>query len=515
MSPGASKDLRLAELLASLSLATDLAARHPTDEALRACILATRLAAEMGLGLDEVSHVYYTTLLRFVGCTAPMPDYAATLGEIDVQMRPRGDMTDMTNPREAFGLLTSLGADQPAWRRPGIWARVVARGRSVAQVGVRADCEVAVRMATRFHLDDAVAQSLNQTFERWDGHGMPNGLGQEAITLPARFGAVGFAAAMFFDSGGRQEAMDALGRWSGKILDPAIVDGFLKRPEVLDSVDGVDAWDVALECEPQPRRVLAETRLDDVARGFADFVDLKSFYLSGHSSGVAALAEAAGRLAGMPEPELTALRRAGLLHDVGRAAVPTTVWDKAGPLTTSEWEQVRLHPYHTERILSRSAILAPLALVAGMHHERVDASGYHRGASAAAQPKPARMLAVADVYQALTEERAHRHALTSDAAARVLEAQPGLDREAVSAVLQAAGQRRRTARPGWPAGLSDREVEVLRLLARGRSMRQIGETLFISESTVHTHVAHIYEKARVSTRASAALFAMENDLLQP
>src|SRR3981081_2254474 len=107
MSPGANKDLRLAELLASLLLATDLAARHPTDEALRACILATRLAAEMGLGLDEVSHVYYTTLLRFVGCTAPMPDYAATLGEIDVQMRPRGDMTDMTNPREAFGLLTS------------------------------------------------------------------------------------------------------------------------------------------------------------------------------------------------------------------------------------------------------------------------------------------------------------------------------------------------------------------------------------------------------------------------
>jgi DNA-binding NarL/FixJ family response regulator len=124
------------------------------------------------------------------------------------------------------------------------------------------------------------------------------------------------------------------------------------------------------------------------------------------------------------------------------------------------------------------------------------------------------MLAVADVYQALTEERPHRHALTPDAAARVLEAQPGLDRDAVAAALEAAGQRRKQVRTNWPAGLSEREVEILRLLARGQSMRQISEVLFISQSTVHTHAAHIYEKIGVSTRAGAALFAMENGLLQ-
>jgi HD-GYP domain-containing protein (c-di-GMP phosphodiesterase class II) len=445
-----------------------------------------------------------------------MPEYAASLGEIDVEMRPRGDMTDMTNPREALGLLTSLGANQPTWRRPAIWARVLTKGRSVARVGVRADCEVAVRMATRFGLDDAVGRSLNQTFERWDGHGLPAGVGREEIELPARFAAVAFAAVLFYDAAGREATIDAVRRWSGRILDPNIVDGFLKRPgELLAAIDGVDAWHVALVSEPQPQRLIPEKRLDEVARGFADFVDLKSFYLTGHSSGVATLAETAGRAAGMNEPEATLLRRAGLLHDLGRAAVPTTVWDKAGPLTTAEWEQVRLHPYHTERILSRSSILAPLAQVAGMHHERVDASGYHRGAAAAAQSKAARILAVADVYQALTEERAHRRALSFDAAARVLEAQPGLDRDAVSAVLESAGQRRSQVRPAWPAHLSDREVEVLRLLARGRSMPQISEALFISTSTVHTHVAHIYEKVGVSTRASAALFAMENGLLLP
>lgn len=469
----------------------------------------------MGLGREEASHVYFTTLLRFVGCTAPMPEYATSLGEIDDDMRPRGDMTDMANPREAFGLLTSLGSTLPAWRRPAVWARVLTKGRSVAQVGVRADCEVAMRMATRFHLHDQVAHSLNQIFERWDGHGMPQGIAKESMALPARFAAVAFAAAMFYDAGGRAAVIDALSRWSGRMLDPAIVDAFLRRPdELLASIEGVDVWQTALAIEPEPRRMIPEQRLDEVARGFADFVDLKSLCLHGHSSGVAALAEAAGRTAGMSESEVTMLRHAGLMHDVGRAAVSSSVWDKAGPLTTNELEQVRLHPYHTERILSRSTILAPLAQLAGMHHERLDGSGYHRGAAASAQSKQARFLAVADIYQALTEERPHRHALAPDAAARVLEAQPGLDREAVGAVLQAAGQRRSAARAAWPAGLSDREVEVLRLLARGRSMRQIGEALFISQSTVHTHVAHIYEKTQVSTRAGAALFAMENDLLQ-
>jgi HD-GYP domain-containing protein (c-di-GMP phosphodiesterase class II) len=473
------------------------------------------MAVEMGLPRQETSHVYYTTLLRFVGCTAPMPDYAASLGELDDEMRPRGDMTDMANPREALALLTSLGAALPAWRRPAVWARVVTKGRSVAQVGVRADCEVAMRMATRFQLDDAVVQSLNQTFERWDGHGMPHGVAQESLTLPARFAAVAFAAAMFYDAAGRDAVTDALGRWSGRVLDPGIVDAFLKRrDDLLASIDGVDAWQAALAIEPEPRRLIPEKRLDEVAQGFADFVDLKSLYLHGHSSGVAALAEAAGRGAGMPEAEVIALRRAGLLHDIGRAAVSSSVWDKAGPLTTTQREQVRLHPYHTERILSRSSVLAPFAQVAGMHHERLDGSGYHRGAAASAQPRSARLLAVADVYRALTEERAHRHSLKPDAAARVLDAQPGLDRDAVAAVLEAAGQRRKQVRSAWPSGLSDREVEILRLLARGQSMRQISEALFISQSTVHTHVAHIYEKVGVSTRAGAALFAMENGLLQ-
>lgn len=469
----------------------------------------------MGLGGEDASHAYYTTMLRFVGCTAPMPEYAASMGVAEFEIRPRGDMTDMTNPKEAISLLLSLGAELPVWRRPAVWARVVTRGRSAGEVGVRADCEVAARMARRFQLHDSVATALYQTFERWDGHGLPKGMAKDNIALPARFANVAFAAVMFHDAVGREAAVDALRRWSGRSLDPEIAQTFLRRSDhFLAAVEDEDVWRDALACEPSPRQLVTERRLDDVIGGFADFVDLKSIYLHGHSTGVAALAENAAHACNLPESEAISLRRAGLLHDLGRAAVPTLVWEKPGPLTTGEWEQVRLHPYHTERILSRSRVLTSLAQLAGMHHERTDGSGYHRGALAAAQPRTARILAAADVYQALTEERPHRHALSPETAARVLEAQPGLDRDAVSAVLDAAGQRAGRKRLPWPAGLSDREVEVLRLLARGRSMRQIADALFISQSTVHTHAAHIYEKAQVTTRASAALFAMENGLLE-
>jgi HD-GYP domain-containing protein (c-di-GMP phosphodiesterase class II) len=508
-------EVRLAELIAGLSLVTDLAANHPPEQALRASVLATHLAGELGLGDDEVSHAYFATMLRFVGCTAPMPEYAASMGVADADMRPRGDMTDMTNPREAFALLFSLGGGLPAWRRPAVWAGVMMRGRAIAPAGVRADCEVAAHMARRFRLDENVATALLQTFERWDGHGLPNGVSKDAIELTARVVNVAFAAVMFHDAGGRETAVDAIGRWSGRSLDPEIAGTFLKRSsELLSTVETEDAWMDALACEPSPNQLVVERRLDDVVSGFGDFVDLKSTFLHGHSAGVATLAEAAGRACDLPEADTTTLRRAGWLHDLGRAGVPTIVWEKPGPLTVAEWELVRLHPYHTERILSRSETLRPLAQVAGMHHERVDGSGYHRGAGAAAQPRLARILAVADVYHALTEERPHRRGMSPDAAARILEAQPGLDRDSVSAVLEAVGQRAGRGRQPWPAGLSDREVEVLRLLARGHSMKQIADVLFISPSTVHTHAAHIYEKAGVTTRASAALFAMENGLLE-
>jgi DNA-binding CsgD family transcriptional regulator len=192
------------------------------------------------------------------------------------------------------------------------------------------------------------------------------------------------------------------------------------------------------------------------------------------------------------------------------------VWEKKGPLTAAEWERVRLHGYFTERILTCTPSLAPLAAIAGAHHERMDGSGYHRNAPAALQSTAARILAAADCYHAMTEERPHRPAREPADAVRVLEEEAAggrLDRAAVAAVLDAAGHGGRRTRSIWPAGLSDREVEVLRLVAQGASTKEVAARLAISPRTAQHHVIHIYDKIGVSSRAAAALFAIENDLI--
>jgi putative nucleotidyltransferase with HDIG domain len=265
----------------------------------------------------------------------------------------------------------------------------------------------------------------------------------------------------------------------------------------------------------QPVREIPADRLETVAEAFADMVDLKTPFTLGHSSGVAKLATAAADRLGLTDAR--AVRVAALLHDLGRTAVGTGVWEKPGALSTTEWEQVRLHPYHSERILARSAALEPLARIAGMHHERQDGSGYHHGASAAEVPVESRVLAVADAYQAMTQPRVHRAAMTPEAAAEVVSAEVSIGRfdpEIARAILEVSGQRPRTARTAWPAGLSDREVEVLRLVAGGLSNRAIAEQLVISQRTAEHHVQHVYDKIGTSTRAAAAMFAMAHGLLR-
>jgi HD-GYP domain-containing protein (c-di-GMP phosphodiesterase class II) len=231
---------------------------------------------------------------------------------------------------------------------------------------------------------------------------------------------------------------------------------------------------------------------------------------------VARLAALAAAEAELPTAESDALRLAALLHDLGRASVPNGIWDKPGPLNSAEREQVRLHAYHAERVLRQAPALAPLAPLVANHHERLDGSGYHRGLGAASLDHGSRLLAACDVYHALTEARPWRPALAPDAAARELRqavADGRLDREAASAVLAAAGHPPAPRAGGWPDGLSDREVEVLRLVARGLSNKEIGRALHISPVTAKNHVAHVYEKTGVATRSAAALYAVTKRLI--
>jgi HD-GYP domain-containing protein (c-di-GMP phosphodiesterase class II) len=276
-------------------------------------------------------------------------------------------------------------------------------------------------------------------------------------------------------------------------------------------------WDAVLEAEPGPNILIEDARIDAILTAFGHFVDLKSPFLHGHSTGVAELVAAAAVSNQGSDIEPKTMRRAGLVHDLGRVAVPSGIWNAARSLSEGEWEQVRLHPYYTERILGRCAPLRDLAEVAGSHHERLDGSGYHRGTAARSLPPAARLLATADVFRALTEDRPHRPAKSRSEAGAELEracTEGRMDVPCTRAVLEAAGEVRRLPRSAWPSGLTDREVDVLRLVAAGLSNKQIAGRLTLSPKTVGSHIEHIYAKIDVSTRAGATLFAMDQGLTQ-
>ena len=503
----------MADLLSALSVTMDLAMSLAPEQCIRTCLLATGLAREMALSESEVSDVYYTTLVRHLGCTATTHEEAYLFGPDELAARPLSERTDSASRWETLRLLAQIGKGA-GLARPRYFARTLRAGAKAQSNLLRGVCEVGSLLAGRLGLGDVVARSLYQLLERWDGAGEPQGLTGEQISLPARLATVASQAVIFDRLGGPDAAVETLRRRAGGWLDPEAVALFDRvGPKLLRELDAGDVWEAVLAAEPTPYR---RADVDAVAGGFADFVDLKSPYLFGHSTGVAELASLAGRQLGLGDAECVTLRRAGLLHDLGRVAVPTGVWEKPGPLGRSDWERVRLHPYHTERILMQSETLAPLARIAGLHHERRDGSGYPRQARGADLPPSGYVLAAADAYQAMTQNRPHRPALTADAAAAEtldLVRVGALDSDAAHAVLSAAGHRPARRRTTWPAGLSEREVEVLRLLARGLSNPEIARSLVVSPRTAEHHVQHIYTKIGVATRAGAAVFAMQHSLL--
>jgi HD-GYP domain-containing protein (c-di-GMP phosphodiesterase class II) len=510
------EDLRLAGLLAALSVATDLGMGHEPEKAVRSCLLATALARSCGLSEVQVRDVYYTALLQHLGCTATSHEMTHLFGD-DLRVLARAERTDETTVQGALAMMALVGRGAGI-RRPQHLARVLAAGKEGGTAIMRSACEVGARMAQRLHLGDGVANALHDSTETWDGRGGAFERAADHIALPARFALLSTQAVLFARLGGPGAAVEMVRQRTGRWFDPEVSAVFLRSgPDLLKHLDDVDVWDEVLAVEPAPGRSIPSSRVDEVARVFADMVDLKSPYTLGHSVGVAELTVTAAMELGLAAQRVALLRRAALLHDLGRVAVSGATWGQPRSLTSTQREQVRLHPYHTERILDRSLALADLAPIAGMHHERQDGSGYHRGVAGAAIPVEAQLLAAGDAFQAMTQDRPHRSALAPDEAARQLETEAAAGRfhlECARAIVLAAGQEPARKRGGWPAGLTDREVEVLRLLARGSTNRQIAGELVISPRTAEHHVQHIYTKIGGSTRPAAALFAMEHGLVR-
>lgn len=511
-----SPTIRLAEIVAALSLASDLGTGHPLERSLRACLLAVRFGKTLGLDEDTLGDLYYVSLLRWAGCTAD--SHRADIFGDEIALGTQIDAVELWNPTAMLGFLfRTVGQGEPPLQRAQKLVNALTTGIPRSQVAAVAHCEVAQNIATRFGFGETTHICLGQIFERWDGGGVPGDTKGEALSLPVRLMHIAMDAELFLRLGGPEATVAMLRQRSGGFYDPKLVEQFCQAaPTLLQRGETTSAWEEVLATEPGKLRSLSPDEFDIALHAIADFTDMRSPTTLGHSRAVAALAEEAAQHLGLPADEVLTARQAGFVHDVGMTGIPQNLCEKPGPLSESEWERVRLHPYYTERILARPKALARIGAIASLHHERLDGSGYHRGLPASLLPPTARVVAAADVYQALIEPRAHRPAFSPGAAADELrrEARAGkLDSEAVNAVLQAAGHAVSPARREQVAGLTEREIEVLRLVARSYTNKQIARELTLSERTVDHHIRHIYAKIGVSTRAAATIFALQHHLL--
>ena len=509
--------LRLGELAGILALGQDLAFGQPPESQLRAAVLAVRIGEQLGVTAVERDTVYWCGSLRYLGCTGHAHEVARLFGD-DIATRDRTLRYDAGKPADVLrDVLTHAAPDRRGLARVPVVVDLLANGRRGAALNFRTGCEVGDELAARLGMPDPVRAALAFTFERWNGKGQPTGAKRERIPLPMRIVHLACDVQVLARTHSTEAALGAVGDRSGGAYDPAVAAAALPVvADLLDWLSGVEPWDEALRMEPGPGTRLIGAELDAGLEVLADFADLKSPFTGGHSRGVAHLATGAAELAGLDAAAVQRLRNAALVHDIGRTGIPNSVWDKAGPLSRAERDRAELHPLLTEQLVRRGPALAGIAALAGSHHERPNGTGYVKGLSGAGFSLSARLLAAADRYHALCEPRAYRAAHSRGAAAELLRAMVAtgaVDAAAADHVLVADGHRVAARRSSRPAGLTAREIEVLALLARGLTTRQIADHLVISAKTADTHIQHIYTKIGCSTRGAAALFAMQHQLL--
>jgi len=507
---------RRAEVLAGLSVAIDLGLGQPAEHMLGAAVIACRLADRAGLAEERRATVYYATLVMWIGCHADSQEYARWFGD-DIAVRGAAYLVDWSGLPYLRFLLGNVGHGESPLHRARVLATLLRDARGQLAQLIHSHCQSAAALAGHLGLSDTVRRCLAYTFERYDGGGLPAGCAGDAIPLEMRIAQLADTAEVHSRLYGTDGAVAMVRSRRGGQFDPELADLFTAdAAAILAAPAGGDAWAAAMDHAPDRDVPAGGTELDGLLAAIGDFVDLKCPFMLGHSRGVAALAAAGAQAAGLPAAEATVLRRAGHLHDVGRMGVSNQVWSKPGALSAAEWERVRMHPYLSGRVLSRIPGLAAEASLVRSHHERLDGTGYPLGVAGSGLERADRLLAASAAYQSALEPRPYRAAMTpADAAARLHRRvrEGHLDADAVAAVLAAAGHR--PARLALPAGLTAREAEILALVARGMSNRQIAASLVLSEKTVRNHVERTYAKIGATNRVGASLYALQHGLAAP
>lgn len=512
-------DCDVTALLCALSFATGLGLGAQMDHGPRTAILGSAIAERMGLAQEDREAVFYGALLKDVGCTACAAGIAAFFP--DDELAPRLDMMliDPTSLGSLLGWLTrNVPLDSRLPLRLAKMTTFAAQCGPVIREAMRGHCEIADLFARRLGFRQRVQQAVRFQAERWDGKGLAYGLRGEETPVAARILHAAQVLELAVEFGGVEAAAAMARERAGTRFDPAVTATFLAllaRPEFRQALEEEPSPEALRALQPGNEALAVEADpTETICAAVADFIDVKTLEAPNHSRRVAEVAEAIGTALGLSRQERHHLRRAGLVHDVGKVAVPFGILGKA-TRSAAEWEQYRLHPYYTQRVLERVGALRQLAPSAAAHHEALDGSGYHRGLHTSQIPRAGRILAVANYY---AHHRHDRDSTASDDEVLVrLRAESGsrFDPDCVAALADALGAAAPSRRPRErrsPEELTERELEVLRLLAQGRRNPEIAETLFVSRKTVEHHLEHIYGKLGVTTRTAAVAYAVQHQL---
>jgi HD-GYP domain-containing protein (c-di-GMP phosphodiesterase class II) len=412
----AAQQIPLSRVIAALSFALDLTEGEPPGHATRTCKIGMRLADAAGLDAATRSDLFYALLLKDAGCSANSAKMAALFGADDHVAKRTSKRVDWSGRLPALVWSLRTVAPEGSLRaRAGRLLAIKDEGE-VTRALMEARCERGAQIALMLGFPARTAAAIRALDEHWDGGGQPRGLRGEEIPLLGRILCLAQTAAIFEAEGGAGAAWRVLRRRAGGWFDPGLVDAFATFRDDADFWATLDDDDIA-RWEPADRLLLADdARLDLIADAFAGVVDAKSPWTYRHSDRTCVIAMSVAETLGGDEPLLRDLRRAALLHDIGKLAVSNRILDKPAALTPAEFDRVREHPLVTERILARVPGCEHLAPVAGSHHERLDGGGYPRGRTAPELTMPMRVLAIADVYEALTSDRPYRRAHTSDEA---------------------------------------------------------------------------------------------------
>jgi len=405
--------IALSEVIAGLSYALDLTEGEPPGHAVRTTRIGMRLAEALELDPHTRTNLFYALLLKDAGCSANSARMAALFGADDHVAKHTSKRVDWSRTLPAFAWsLRTVAAVGSARARVRQLRAIKAEGK-VTRALMQARCDRGAEIAYLLGLEADTAEAIRALDEHWDGCGQPRGLRGSEIPLLGRVLCLAQTVEIFHADGGVAAAWAVARRRSGRWFDPALVD-------VLGTIrDDRDFWasladDDGLGWEPEDRLMTADDeRLDQIAQAFAGVVDAKSPWTYRHSDRACVIVLSLASALGYDAETLRNLRRAALLHDVGKLSISNRILDKPGRLTPAELAKVREHPVVTERILERVPGFGSLAALAAAHHERLDGRGYPHHLGAAELTAPMRALAIADVYEALTSNRPYRAAMTS------------------------------------------------------------------------------------------------------